>query len=448
MTLKVFISYATEDYEKARQIYKDLKAAGVTPWFDREDLLPGQNWQHEIKKAIRESDYCLVLLSSHAFSRRGFVHAEQKYALEILKEHPDGGSFVVPARLDNCEMPMSLHDIHWVDLFPTREPGMRQLLRLFAPESAGETESEPEEMGEPSHIPFFDALFEQFHRNRVVMLTGQAGRDSVPMSPTLKEYAQHFYGPGNFIHIVPPVAADRGDFFSDLERQCGATTQLGSDVGFMQAVESHLTGNNPVLLFVTGFERSTEERLKDLAGALRSMDERRGELLRILISGGEKLVKLYYNRGELSYLSSSQITEWPELTAADVCAVCENSCANPATARRILEITGGNPLLLEMAIRHCAANGGFDEANCVEMLKDAPASARLFAQFDTDGPTREMVCRLLKEDEPGPYKHYMRDGVLRHLYWENLLKKSGDGKRLVWRCGLLVEIGKEVLECT
>ncbi len=92
------------------------------------------------------------------------------------------------------------------------------------------------------------------------MLTGQAGRHSVPMPPTLKECAQSHYGPRNFIHIVPPTTTDRGDYFSDLERQCGADAPVGSDVGFMQAVESYLTGNNPVLLFVTGFERSSEKR--------------------------------------------------------------------------------------------------------------------------------------------------------------------------------------------
>ena len=91
MSLKVFISYATEDYNKARQIYEDLKAAGVEPWLDREDLLPGQKWKYAIKKAIRESDYFLTLLSDRAVSKRGFVQKEQRLRWRLRKELPDGG---------------------------------------------------------------------------------------------------------------------------------------------------------------------------------------------------------------------------------------------------------------------------------------------------------------------------------------------------------------------
>lgn len=37
--MKVFISYATEDYKETRRIFEDLKAVGVAPWFDREKLV-------------------------------------------------------------------------------------------------------------------------------------------------------------------------------------------------------------------------------------------------------------------------------------------------------------------------------------------------------------------------------------------------------------------------
>ncbi len=50
---KVFISYATEDHETAAGLYHDLKRAGIDAWFDREDLLPGQNWKLEIRRAIK-----------------------------------------------------------------------------------------------------------------------------------------------------------------------------------------------------------------------------------------------------------------------------------------------------------------------------------------------------------------------------------------------------------
>ncbi len=59
---KIFISYAKEDYEIAKKLYDDLKKTDVEPWLDDEDHLPGQNWKLAIKKAIKSSSYCLVVV--------------------------------------------------------------------------------------------------------------------------------------------------------------------------------------------------------------------------------------------------------------------------------------------------------------------------------------------------------------------------------------------------
>ena len=53
----VFISYASEDYDEARRLYEELKNANLDPWLDKESLLPGQDREIEIKKAIKNSTY-------------------------------------------------------------------------------------------------------------------------------------------------------------------------------------------------------------------------------------------------------------------------------------------------------------------------------------------------------------------------------------------------------
>ncbi|MGE0086834.1 MAG: toll/interleukin-1 receptor domain-containing protein [Desulfococcaceae bacterium] len=72
--LKVFISYAREDIDTARRLYADLKMAGIVPWMDKIDLLPGQNWKFHITKAIRESSFFIALLSSKSGS--GTAHTD------------------------------------------------------------------------------------------------------------------------------------------------------------------------------------------------------------------------------------------------------------------------------------------------------------------------------------------------------------------------------------
>ncbi len=99
---------------------------GHQPWLDEENILPGQDWHQEVKKAIENSLLVLVCLSNKSISTTGSVQKEIKYALDIADEHPFGDIFLVPARLENCIVPRQLKKYHWVDLF--EEKGFDKLL--------------------------------------------------------------------------------------------------------------------------------------------------------------------------------------------------------------------------------------------------------------------------------------------------------------------------------
>jgi hypothetical protein len=129
----VFISYAREDSGAAKRLQIDLKSAGLNPWLDKECLIGGQNWKISIDSAI------IPLFSSISVGKRGYVQREFKYALEVFDEFPESEIFVIPCRLDNCEIPYhKLKNIEYVDLFPTWEEGMRRVFRAmgFPPEGA------------------------------------------------------------------------------------------------------------------------------------------------------------------------------------------------------------------------------------------------------------------------------------------------------------------------
>ncbi|GBC60257.1 hypothetical protein DENIS_1208 [Desulfonema ishimotonii] len=126
---KVFISYAREDCKVARKLYDDLKAAGTEPWMDEENLLVGQKWKDGVRKAISESDYFLALISSTAVEKKGYFQSELNKALKELEEMPPDEIYILPVRIDECvpkhEM---LQDLHWADLFPSYESGLRKIL--------------------------------------------------------------------------------------------------------------------------------------------------------------------------------------------------------------------------------------------------------------------------------------------------------------------------------
>lgn len=130
---QIFISYASEDAESAQRLYDELRLApGVRPWLDRHDLLPGTRWDLEIQKAIKESVAVVVLLSSSSTTKRGFVQKEIRVALDVLAELPERSVFVIPVRLDACDVHFNaLEGIHYADLFPDWDAGVRQLRKTM-----------------------------------------------------------------------------------------------------------------------------------------------------------------------------------------------------------------------------------------------------------------------------------------------------------------------------
>jgi hypothetical protein len=100
----VFICYADEDIDKAKRLYKDLKNANLNPWLDKESLRAGEKRRIAIEHAIKKSRYFIPLLSSNSIQKRGFVQRELKEGLDVLKEFPESDIFIIPARLDDCEI--------------------------------------------------------------------------------------------------------------------------------------------------------------------------------------------------------------------------------------------------------------------------------------------------------------------------------------------------------
>ena len=129
-SLKVFLCHASSDKPEVWKLYSRLVNDGVDAWLDKEKLIPGQNWQIEIPKAVRNSDVVIVCLSSKSISKEGFVQKEIKIALDAADEKPEGTIFIIPARLEECNIPERISQFHWVDLYS--ENGYEWLLKALS----------------------------------------------------------------------------------------------------------------------------------------------------------------------------------------------------------------------------------------------------------------------------------------------------------------------------
>jgi len=59
----------------------------------------------------------LVCLSRNFDKQQGYRHEELKLALEKANFLPNDEVFIIPVRLEKCDMPNSLRHLHRVDLF-------------------------------------------------------------------------------------------------------------------------------------------------------------------------------------------------------------------------------------------------------------------------------------------------------------------------------------------
>jgi formylglycine-generating enzyme required for sulfatase activity len=115
---RIFLCHAKEDKARVRELYHELKGAGYSPWLDEEDLLPGQDWWTEIEKIISDPyNLVVVCLSNKSTTKRGVVQQEIAGALDVLKKMPEDTIYLIPARLEPCQVPKRLSHLHWVDLF-------------------------------------------------------------------------------------------------------------------------------------------------------------------------------------------------------------------------------------------------------------------------------------------------------------------------------------------
>lgn len=117
--LRVFLCHASRDKPFVRELYQRLLAEGwIDPWLDEEKLLPGQDWNLEIEKAVEAADAVIVCLSNHSVTKEGYVQKELRFVLDIALEKPEGTIFVIPLRLEDCPTPRRLRAWQYVDYFP------------------------------------------------------------------------------------------------------------------------------------------------------------------------------------------------------------------------------------------------------------------------------------------------------------------------------------------
>ncbi|NOT03260.1 MAG: toll/interleukin-1 receptor domain-containing protein [Anaerolineales bacterium] len=129
--LRVFLCHASQDKLAVREFHNRLLAEGwIDPWLDEEKLLPGQDWEMEIEKAVKAADAVIVFISNNSVTKEGYVQKELRFVIGVADFMPEGRIFIMPIRLDECPVPRPLSKLQYVDYFPKEAKG-KSYLRLI-----------------------------------------------------------------------------------------------------------------------------------------------------------------------------------------------------------------------------------------------------------------------------------------------------------------------------
>ncbi|HWN41207.1 MAG TPA: TIR domain-containing protein [Thermoanaerobaculia bacterium] len=121
----VFLSHSSHDKEAARRLAKDLRANRHAVWLDEWEIHVGECIHSKIEKGIQESDFLVLLLSSHAVASK-WVDREWKAA--HWNEVESNSVALLPVLLEPCDIPMLLRTKKYADCTHSYEHGMRDLL--------------------------------------------------------------------------------------------------------------------------------------------------------------------------------------------------------------------------------------------------------------------------------------------------------------------------------
>jgi hypothetical protein len=109
--MKVFISYASEYRKVADRIAVGLRQESVDVFFDRDQLPPGGAYDTGIRKAIKQSDLFIFLISPESVSENAYALTEVGFARERWKNPTNRLLPVFVAKTSMDEVPAYLRSV-------------------------------------------------------------------------------------------------------------------------------------------------------------------------------------------------------------------------------------------------------------------------------------------------------------------------------------------------
>lgn len=251
---QIFISYAHEDSNYAQRLFSELKEFekeyNLKFWLDKDSLLPGQNWSNIIQNIINESKYFIVLLSKNAIEKNTYVQEELRLALEKADKQ-QAQIYIIPVRLDNCEIIELIQKLHVVDLFPDWKYGFEKILLAMG------ISAKPKKLTDIQWVNLLNAIY----RKNCIPFIGSSALEFynkidneafLTYDELAKEWAEKYDYPFEAPYQLPKVV------------QYVAITELGNDMDAKDYVADKFSSMKPPEFKLSKYNKSPHAILAEL----------------------------------------------------------------------------------------------------------------------------------------------------------------------------------------
>ncbi len=127
--MPVFISYSHQDKEFVDTLAGNLILAKNHVWVDRWEIKVGESLLDKVQQAIRDSSALIAVLSKSS------IHSNwcsKELNAGLIRELDEKRVIVIPALIEDCEIPLFLRDKRYADFRTNYDEGLKEILRAIA----------------------------------------------------------------------------------------------------------------------------------------------------------------------------------------------------------------------------------------------------------------------------------------------------------------------------
>lgn len=127
--MPVFISYSHQDRDFVDSLAHQLVAHKVSLWLDRWEMHVGDSIINRIQEAITSASALLIVLSKNSVDSQ-WVNKELNAG--YIRELEENRVFVLPVKIDDCELPIFLRDKYYADMRKNPDDAFTDILEAIA----------------------------------------------------------------------------------------------------------------------------------------------------------------------------------------------------------------------------------------------------------------------------------------------------------------------------